>query len=133
MEIKCAVARDNQPQSAILRDNQPFCAKFGWTFHLASVDSCTVMKTDTTTLVLNFVLAALVILGVLFAVLAMNRTHTLRQLQTAVQIEMQRAQYGSARAQALLNEVISYNVTAKSPELAQIIQSAQAPQQPATK
>jgi hypothetical protein len=90
------------------------------------------MKNDTTTTVLNFVLAGLVILGVLFALLNIWRTRDLRHMQTALQIEMQRSQVTSARAQALLNDVISFNNTAKNPELAQIIKSAETPQ-PAAK
>jgi hypothetical protein len=86
------------------------------------------MKNDTTTTVLNFVLAGLVILGVLFALLNIWRTRDLRHMQTALQIEMQRSQVTSARAQALLNDVISFNNTAKNPELAQIIKSAETPQ-----
>lgn len=81
---------------------------------------------------LNFVLYVLVILCVVFAVWSMWRTRDLRQLQTSLQVQMQRAQTTTVRAQALLNDVITYNATAKSPELAQIIQSAQNPQ-PAAK
>jgi hypothetical protein len=90
------------------------------------------MKNDTTTTVLNFVLAGLVILGVLFALLNIWRSRDLRHMQTALQVEMQRSQVTSARAQALLNDVISFNNTAKNPELAQIIKSAETPQ-PAAK
>jgi type II secretory pathway component PulM len=86
------------------------------------------MKNDSNTAMLNFVLYVLVILCVVFAVWSMWRTRDLRQLQTNLQIQMQRAQTTTVRAQALLNDVITYNATAKSPELAQIIQSAQAPQ-----
>ena len=91
------------------------------------------MKNDTTTTLLNFVLAALVILSVLFAYFSIMRTRDLRQMQTVLQMEMQRVQLGSQKAQLLLNDVMAYNATAKSPELAQIIQAAQAPVQPATK
>ncbi len=52
-------------------------------------------------------------------------------MQVALQTQMQRTQITSAKAQALLNDVITFNETAKNPELAQIIQAAQAPQQPA--
>ena len=38
------------------------------------------MKSDMTTTILNLVLAVLVMLGVVFALLAMNRTHDLRQI-----------------------------------------------------
>jgi len=86
------------------------------------------MKNDTTTTVLNFVLAALVILGVVFALLNIWRTRDLRHMQVTLQAQMQRSQVTSARAQALLNDVITYNATAKNPELAQLIQIATTPQ-----
>jgi len=79
------------------------------------------MKNDTTTTVLNFVLAALVILGVVFALLAMNRTRELRQLSLNATV----ANSGLMRAQALANDVSAYNATAKSPELTRILQGIQ--------
>jgi len=82
------------------------------------------MKNDTTTTLLSFVLAVLVILGVVFALMSMNRTRELRQLQFRAQV----AQLNLMRAQALANDVAAYNATIKSPELAQILQGAQAPQ-----
>ena len=90
------------------------------------------MKNDSTTVFMNFVLAALVILGVLFALMTVWRTHTLRQLQPRVQAELQQVQLVSMKAQALLQDTIAFNATAKNPELAQIIQSVQTPQ-PAAK
>jgi len=86
------------------------------------------MKNDLTTTFLNLVLAVLVILGVIFALLAMNRTHKLRALQFKAQV----AQINFMRAQALANDATSFNATAKSPELAQILQNARTPQ-PAAK
>ena len=86
------------------------------------------MKNDSTTTVLNFVLAALVILGVVFALLNIWRTRDLRHMQVALQVQMQRTQVTSAKAQALLADVIKFNETAKNPELAQVIQAAQTPQ-----
>ena len=91
------------------------------------------MKNDTTTTLLNFVLAVLVVAGVVLAYLAMNRTSALRKLQPVMQAQVQSFQIVSGRAQALLGDVITYNTTAKSPELQQIIQSAQTPAQPAVK
>ena len=91
------------------------------------------MKNDTTTTFLNFVLAALVILGVLFALLSIWRTRDLRRLQTSLQVQMQRYQITSVRAQQLLTDTVAFNATAKNPELAQIIQSAQTPQPAAAK
>jgi hypothetical protein len=79
------------------------------------------MKSDTTTTVLNFVLAALVILGVLFALLAMNRNRDLRTLSLNATI----ANSALTRAQALANDTAAYNASAKSPELAHILQSIQ--------
>ena len=79
------------------------------------------MKSDTTTLVLNFALAVLVILGVLFAVLAMNRTRELRALSSLASF----AQTAMIRAQALANDTAAYNATAKSPELTKILTAIQ--------
>lgn len=91
------------------------------------------MKNDSTTTFLNFALAALVILCVVFAVWSMWRTRDLRQMQFQLQYQMQQTQVGSLKAQALLGDVITYNATANSPELKQIIVAAQTPVQPAAK
>jgi len=91
------------------------------------------MKNDTTTTLLNFALAVLVVLSVVFAYLAMTRTGSLRKMQPALQSEMQNFQVASVKAQSLLNDVIAYNATAKNQELQQIIQSVQTPAQPAAK
>ncbi len=90
------------------------------------------MKNDSTTTFLNIVLAALLILGVMFALLSIWRARDLRQLQTHVQGEAQQIQFLTAKAQALLQDAITYNATARNQELAQIIQSVQPPQ-PAAK
>jgi len=89
------------------------------------------MKSDTTTTAMNFVLAALVILGVVFALLSIMRTRELRQLQANLQIRAQMAQSNFMRAQALATDVTTYNATAKSPELTAILKAALTPQQPA--
>jgi hypothetical protein len=81
------------------------------------------MKNDSTTTFLNFVLAALVILGVLFALMSIWRTHELRHIDPNVRIEAQRVQNDFLRVQALLSDTITYNNTAKSPEITQILQS----------
>ena len=91
------------------------------------------MKNDATTTLLNFVLAVLVILSLVFAGFYVYRTHVALQLQSKLQTESQMTQAGFQRIQALMNEVVAYNSTAKNPELAQIIQSIQSPQQPAAK
>jgi uncharacterized protein (UPF0333 family) len=79
------------------------------------------MKSDTTTLVLNFVLAVLVILGVAFAYLSMTRTRDLRSLTTAASA----ANNALMKAQALANDTATYNATAKDPKLAAILTSIQ--------
>ena len=86
------------------------------------------MKNDPLTLLLNLVLAVLVVAAVGFAFLSMTRERDLRQFtMTATTINN-----NLARANALLNDVAAYNATAKSPELAHIIQAAQGqPAQPA--
>ncbi len=89
------------------------------------------MKNDSTTTFLNFVLAALVILCVMFALLSIWRQRDLRHMQTQLQNEMQRSQVTAARAQQLLQDTVAFNNTAKNPELAQIIHAAEAPATPA--
>jgi hypothetical protein len=85
------------------------------------------MKNDTTTTILNFVLAALVILGVLFALLGIWKLRDLRRVQPQVQMQVQQFQVVSAKVQALLQDVAIYNGTARSPELEQLLQSVKAP------
>jgi hypothetical protein len=85
------------------------------------------MKNDSTTTVLNFVLAALVILGVAFALINIWRTRELRQMQSALQLQVQKLQFTSSKAQALVSDVMTFNATAKSPELTQILQAVQTP------
>jgi len=85
------------------------------------------MKNDMTTLLLNFVLAALVILGVVFALLSIRNTHNLRNLSAQVQARMQTTNLNLMRAQSMLNDAITYNATAKNPDMARIIQIAQSP------
>ena len=84
------------------------------------------MKNDSTTTFLNLLLAMLVILCMLFGIRSIWQTHKQRNAQTIVNIQLQNFQVASARAQALLNDTIQYNATAKSAELNQIIQSVQA-------
>jgi len=79
------------------------------------------MKNDLTTTLLNLALAALVILGVVFAIFSMSRTHELRQLTS----DAAQANQNLVRVQALANDVAAYNATAKSPELTRILQAIQ--------
>jgi len=79
------------------------------------------MKSDTTTTVLNFILAVLVILGVVFALLSITRTREFRSLTTNATL----ANSALMRAQGLANDAAAYNVAAKSPELTRILQSVQ--------
>lgn len=79
------------------------------------------MKSDTTTTVLNFILAVLVILGVVFALLSITRTREFRSLTTNATI----ANSALMRAQGLANDAAAYNAAAKSPELTRILQSVQ--------
>jgi hypothetical protein len=79
------------------------------------------MKSDTTTTVLNFILAMLVILGVVFALLSITRTREFRQLTTNATL----ANNALMRAQGLANDTAAFNASAKNPELARILQSIQ--------
>jgi hypothetical protein len=87
------------------------------------------MKSDTTATVLNFVLAVLVVLGVVFALLSITRTRELRLLTTNANVANQALQ----RAAALANDTAVYNNTAKSPELARLLQSLLPKNAPATR
>jgi len=79
------------------------------------------MKSDTTTTVLNFMLAVLVILGVVFALLTITRTREFRMLSTNATL----ANSALLRAQGLANDTAAFNAAAKSPELTRILQSVQ--------
>ncbi len=79
------------------------------------------MKSDTTTTVLNFILAVLVILGVVFALLSMTRAREFKMLSTNATL----ANNQLMRAQGLANDTAAYNASAKSPELARLLQSIQ--------
>ena len=79
------------------------------------------MKSDTTTTVLNFILAVLVILGVVFALLSITRTREFRDLSTNATL----ANSALMRAQGLANDTAAYNASAKSPELTRSLQSVQ--------
>ena len=75
------------------------------------------MKNDPTTTLLNFVLALLVIASVVCAYFAMTKTSQLRQLT----VNATMANNNMMRMNALLNDVVNYNATAKSPELSKAI------------
>ena len=81
------------------------------------------MKSDSTTTFLNFILAMLVILGVVFALLSMKRTRDFRILSANATL----ANSALMRAQGLANDTAAFNAAAKSPELTRILQSIQPP------
>lgn len=90
------------------------------------------MKSDATTTALNFVLAVLVILGVIFASLSILRTHKLRELTLNATLVNTRL----AQARALAMDAAAYNATAKSPAMDRILDSIRshpADEKPATK
>jgi hypothetical protein len=76
------------------------------------------MKNDTTTIFLNFVLAALVIVGVVLAYFNMKDTSELRYLNP----RFMEANNSMVKIEALANDVAAYNAQAKSPELARALQ-----------
>ena len=80
------------------------------------------MKNDTTTVFLNFVLGALVIVGVVLAYFNMKDTRELRYLNP----QAMQANNFIVKIQALANDVAAYNTQAKSPELAKALQSISA-------
>lgn len=79
------------------------------------------MKSDATTTALNFVLAVLVILGLVFASLSILRTRELRRMTSNAAI----ANSMLMRARGLANDTAVYNASAKSAELTRILQTIQ--------
>ncbi len=72
--------------------------------------------------ILTFALGFLAVLGVIFAVQTMFLTREFRSLQ----IQAMQGQNGLMRVQALANDALAYNQKTPSPELARILQIAQA-------
>jgi hypothetical protein len=79
------------------------------------------MKSDSTTTVLNFILAVLVLLGVVFALLSITRAREFKMLNYNATV----ANNALMKAQGLANDANAYNASAKNPELARILQSVQ--------
>ena len=88
------------------------------------------MKNDSTTTFLNLVLGALVLLGVVFAIMSILNTHRVRQIQPRVQMQAQVFQNDFVRVQGLVADAMTYNATANNAELNQIIQSLRNPAPP---
>ena len=65
------------------------------------------MKCETTNTVLTFILGALVLLGVIFALKTINQTHELRALASQAMI----ANTGLIREQAFFNDCRDYSKT----------------------
>jgi hypothetical protein len=80
------------------------------------------MKNDTTSTVLNFVLAVLVILGVVFAGFDITRQRKLRFLSAGATL----ANNNIMRVNSLVNDVAAFNKTANAPELTKAIATLQA-------
>jgi hypothetical protein len=80
------------------------------------------MKCDTTNTVLNFVLAVLVLLGVVFALLTIFRTRELRTLTQQAAF----ANNALMRVQSLANDTAAYNQSKQDPILTRALQSIQA-------
>ena len=85
------------------------------------------MKCETTNTVLTFVLGALALLGVIFALQTIFRTREYRSLT----VQATQANNAFMRVQSLANDVMAFNQKNPNPELARILQSAQA--KPATR
>ena len=86
------------------------------------------MKNDPITTFLNLVLAAMVMLCALFGGWSMWQVYKQRSTQGTANVLLQRINFATSRAQALLSDTKQYNATAKSPELDQIIKSIENPQ-----
>jgi hypothetical protein len=80
------------------------------------------MKCDTTNAILTFVLGVLLVLGVVFALQAINHSREFRSLSS----QTTQDQNVVLQAQALANDVAVYNQKTPSPELTKVLQSIQA-------
>jgi len=80
------------------------------------------MKCETTNAVLTFVLGVLAVAGVILALRTSIQTHELRIMNNQDAVE----RVYLMQAQALVNDVITYNQKNPSPELAKLLQSIQA-------
>lgn len=78
------------------------------------------MKSETMNSVLTFVLGALVVLGVIFALQTILRTREFRRLQIQAAVE----NANMMRLQALAADVYAYNQKSPSQELTRILQAA---------
>jgi hypothetical protein len=88
------------------------------------------MKNDATTTILNFVLATMVIICVVFGWLASKRAAEVH----ALQIAQNQNSLQEVKVQSLVNDVITFNQQYKSPELTRMLQilltKPAAPKQP---
>ncbi len=85
------------------------------------------MKNDSTITFLNFVLAALLLLSVGFAILTIWQSHQM----TIVGIQAQQVNLSMQRLNGLINDSTAYNATAHNPDLAHVLQLAAQPTKPA--
>jgi hypothetical protein len=81
------------------------------------------MKSDTTTMVLNFALVLLAVCGVFFAILTFTRTHDLRQLNA----DATKDNAILVRMQNLVAQVEAYDQKHPDSKLTAIIQSIAKP------
>ena len=79
------------------------------------------MKCETTDTILKFMLAALVILAVVFALQTIFRTRELRSLTQQATM----AQNNLMRMQSLYNDALAYSQKNPSPDLTRILQAVQ--------
>ena len=85
------------------------------------------MKCETTDAILKFVLVALVVLAVIFALQTIFRTRELRSLTQQATMD----QNNLIRMQTLYNDALAYSQKNPSPDLTRILQAVQA--KPATR
>ncbi len=82
------------------------------------------MKSETVNSVLTFVLGAVILLDVIFAVQSINHTRTFRSLQyTALQDQGQLAQI--QQIESVYRDAVAYNQKTPNPELTRILQATQ--------
>lgn len=102
----------------------PFVQKRQWTSTVNALNFPHLMKCETMNSVLTFVLGALILLDVIFALQTINHTREFRSLQfTAMQDQAMLAQI--QQVESLARDAMAYDQKYPNPDLTRILQAAQ--------
>jgi hypothetical protein len=94
--------------------------KTQWTSTAVPLKSSHLMKCETTNAILTFVLCALAVLGVIFALQTFNRTREFRFLQARA-VQAQTGLMQIQQLQGIANDALAFNQKNPNPELTRIL------------